>query len=334
MVLTPRRRKIDPLRYDVPIVYPDTGLPTEEFLRNWLSQRNVNVNTDATYADLQAAVAELQAQIANQIIAGVALDGGGSLVDGDVTIDHADSGVTPGTYGDATNVAQITVDAQGHVTDVTEVAISGGGGGGMSPYWATEPTPPVIADYTLGQASTNTTATDVSRGVRLTTAGGGATNRNAFMYAATPGSSWVCTVLGVANWSKRAFMGWGIAVRDNTTGRLECFQLGVVAATTGQVVLRHQRWTTYDSFNADVSVGNRTSAQYEDRPQWMRLERSGANYIFSISTDGEFFNPIYTVATGGWVSSIDQVGVWFGTFQNTLPQNVNESLLVMSQEIV
>ena len=47
---------------------------------------------------------------------------------GDVTILHDDSGVTPGTYGDSGNVAVVTVDAQGHVTDVTEAAISGGGG--------------------------------------------------------------------------------------------------------------------------------------------------------------------------------------------------------------
>jgi hypothetical protein len=47
--------------------------------------------------------------------------GGGAL---------ADSGVTPGVYGDTSNVPQITVDAQGRVTDVTEIAITGGGGGG------------------------------------------------------------------------------------------------------------------------------------------------------------------------------------------------------------
>lgn len=37
---------------------------------------------------------------------------------------------TAGTYGDATHVPQFTTDAQGRVTAVTSVAISGGGGGG------------------------------------------------------------------------------------------------------------------------------------------------------------------------------------------------------------
>lgn len=40
------------------------------------------------------------------------------------------SGVSPGTYGDATHVAQVTIDANGIVTSAANVAISGGGGGG------------------------------------------------------------------------------------------------------------------------------------------------------------------------------------------------------------
>lgn len=76
------------------------------------------------------------------LVATVAGGGGGGvsslaadapiLVDaatGAVTISHDDSGVTPGTYGDSGNVAVVTVDAQGHVTDVTEAAIAGGGSG-------------------------------------------------------------------------------------------------------------------------------------------------------------------------------------------------------------
>lgn len=46
----------------------------------------------------------------------------------------ASTAVTPGTYGDASNVPQITVDADGRVTSATQVAVSGGGGtGGVLP---------------------------------------------------------------------------------------------------------------------------------------------------------------------------------------------------------
>lgn len=43
--------------------------------------------------------------------------------------DLPNSGVTAGTYGDATHVSQVTVDAQGLITSASNVAITGGGGG-------------------------------------------------------------------------------------------------------------------------------------------------------------------------------------------------------------
>jgi len=57
---------------------------------------------------------------------------GGGPLSSDLTLSHAASGVTAGTYGDGTHVPQFTVDADGHVTGVTEVAITGGGGGGTT----------------------------------------------------------------------------------------------------------------------------------------------------------------------------------------------------------
>ncbi len=40
-------------------------------------------------------------------------------------VSHDASGVTPGTFGDGTHVARVTVDAKGHVTGASEVAITG-----------------------------------------------------------------------------------------------------------------------------------------------------------------------------------------------------------------
>jgi len=42
------------------------------------------------------------------------------------------TGAAAGTYGDASNVSQIVVDANGRITSISEVAISGSGGGGVT----------------------------------------------------------------------------------------------------------------------------------------------------------------------------------------------------------
>ncbi len=47
-----------------------------------------------------------------------------------LTVGLANTGVTPGTYGSATQVAQITVDAKGRITSATNVTISGVSPGG------------------------------------------------------------------------------------------------------------------------------------------------------------------------------------------------------------
>jgi hypothetical protein len=57
-----------------------------------------------------------------QLTGPVTTPGGGS---GATTI--TPTGVTPGTYGDATNVGQFTVNAAGQLTFAANVAISGGG---------------------------------------------------------------------------------------------------------------------------------------------------------------------------------------------------------------
>jgi len=73
-----------------------------------------------------------------QVIAGTGMTGGGqlsanvtlSIANGGVgSAQLANSGVTPGTYGDASNIPVFIVDATGRVTAATTVPASGGGGG-------------------------------------------------------------------------------------------------------------------------------------------------------------------------------------------------------------
>lgn len=109
---------VPPLDWQSPIVDPQSGRPSAQFIRLW---QNTFQNAEGNAAAAEEAIALVNAMADKMIIAGVALDGGGRLGDpGDLTIDHADSPVTPGTYGSATKIPVIEVDQQGHVTDVTE----------------------------------------------------------------------------------------------------------------------------------------------------------------------------------------------------------------------
>jgi uncharacterized membrane protein len=49
-----------------------------------------------------------------------------------LTLTHLNSGVTAATYGNATNIPIITIDASGHITSASNVALTATGGGGGS----------------------------------------------------------------------------------------------------------------------------------------------------------------------------------------------------------
>lgn len=89
--------------------------------------------TAASNAAINIAVANVSGAVANtvSIIAGTGLSGGGNLAS-NVTLNLANTAANVGTYGSATQVAQIAVDAQGRITAVANVTISGGGGGNAS----------------------------------------------------------------------------------------------------------------------------------------------------------------------------------------------------------
>jgi hypothetical protein len=80
---------------------------------------NVTVSlTDVPVANVTGAVSN-----AVNVLAGTGMSGGGALT-GNVTINLANTAVTAGTYGNASAVSQFTVDAQGRLTNASNVSIS------------------------------------------------------------------------------------------------------------------------------------------------------------------------------------------------------------------
>lgn len=143
-----KRPKADPLLFQGRIANPD-GTPTAEFMRVWLAQRGVNGLTEAEVA---AAIAAAEAAVAAvNALASVQIGGNGlsiapgpaPLGNGNITLSLTDTTVTPGVYGDASNVPQFEVDQQGRVLSVLNVPISTGGGGISVSYNGGTPIPDV-----------------------------------------------------------------------------------------------------------------------------------------------------------------------------------------------
>ena len=271
--------KFQPLNQDFAIVKAN-GLPTEYFIR-WAQQRQIDITTAVTFGDLAAI----------NVIAGVGLTGGGPI-DADVTVDLEDTGVAPGTYGDATHVPRIVIDPQGRITSATDVAISGGGGStGEAPLVA-----PALAAYTwLNQGTAS--AVDNGNGISLLAPSAGSTQVRALYKAIAAGDFDVkIRIKGTTN--GLATPAFGMLCQNAASGKLL-----LMAYEPSANNLYFQRWNSVTSFNSQVSVRGVFPAF-----NWFRVTRVGTTIEYWLSSDGLDWRSIGTDAEGTFSGTIDRIG--------------------------
>ena len=290
-----------PLQDKIKIVNED-GTPTQFFIR-WSQLRQEAIAGGMTMEQFLTYLDGHQLDSTPDIT----LFPSGNLADSPL-IGLSDTGVVPDTYGDATHVAQITVDAKGRITDVVEVAISGGGGGGGGPFapW----TVPVLADFTPLNAGSTTFTDNLNGIVFKNPAGMGFQTRGLIANAAPPAAPWnlyarMDTSLVAGEGNSRV----GVTLQ-NAGGRLQ--QFGFRNDGNALHLLDIINWNSPSSYSGESSGG-----YYMSFATWIRLENDGTNINYYIG-DGYNWIQVMTVTLAGWLGTVTGAGITLQSGNNSL----------------
>jgi hypothetical protein len=215
--------------------------------------------TAAANTAINIAVANVSGAVANTVyvLAGTGLSGGGNLAS-NVTVNLANTAVTAGSYGSSTQVAQITVDAQGRITAAANVSVSGGGGG-------TGNVVSNVVTITAGTAISWTNATSVVL-------------------------SWINNASGVVTWTNTAY-----AVTNNNATILVNYPaapFSVVLPSASTVVGQEFKVKKIDSSSNAVTVSTTSSQTIDGSLTYslptiyksVTLQSDGSNYFIFATT--------------------------------------------------
>jgi hypothetical protein len=282
-----------------PIVDPETGLPTEYFMRALFGQ----TEAAGTIPSLEEAVTELQegkADKSTQISAGSGLAGGGDLSEDrtlslDAVLDNlndVDTTTTPPTDGQAL----VYVDADG----LWKPGTVSGGGGGTS--YERSRAVPLIADFTLQNSNSGVVVDGSgSTGVYFDSVNSTAGIRLLRRNGAPPTTPYSIITRSQAIRGPSASYPASIVLRNSSTGRIIIFG----AYNYNQELV--QNWSSYTSFNSNILSAVTTWGS--GPPVWRKVTNDGTNLSFFWSVDGENWYLAATAALASYISSVDEIGM-------------------------
>lgn len=166
-------------------------------------------------------------------------------------------------------------------------------------------TPPVLADFTPVNQGT-ATALQTKDGIFASAPAVVGENLRLWQMAA-PVAPWTITAAWIPNIPLKAFIGLGIFLRDNGTGRVHgnLFQAITTDALYQFCEVRNNTPTSFNSVPASSIVRIGMSPII-----WMRIVHDGGNVRMGFSFDGENFREHSVVAANVFLANITHFG-WF-----------------------
>jgi len=288
--------EVQDFRAEFPLVDPETGLATPEFLR-FLQQRGgslIGAEDDASSALTAAQSAQTTADTAQTEVNALEVVVAGLGIDDLTDVDTTTSAPTDGQ-------ALVWVDADSEW--VPGDVASGGGGGGSNL------SPPSSSDYSLLNDGGVTTLTDETPGLVLAVGTGGSGTQLRCAVKTAPSTPYEIA------WKQRSLAkgsatdAQGFICRNSSSGMVMKFG---VAVNNNIPSIDLEKWNSVSSYNSNVTSSS--AGGYE--LNYFRFRNDGTSIYFDIgfSLDGPWIN-VHNETIATFMSAVDQIG-WAVEDQN------------------